>query len=135
MSSLTSYELALIVGQYHGLDSKDIIDPRLLNRGYTPEQLEILKKQTITNQTSIVSCGLAISADLKSFTEPAFHYYLTSFHSYDQHHQLPFPGTYNEQPSKIIEIFDILDQLKFDSEQRAIRKHEREQKAKNGSKR
>jgi hypothetical protein len=130
VSTLSSYELANIVGQYHGLDSKDTIDPRLLTRGYTPEQLEILKKKTITNQTSIVSCGLSIHANLKEFRHEAFHYYLTSFHAYDKHNQLPFPGSYNDQPAKIMEVFEILEQLKFEAEERAMRKHEREQRAK-----
>jgi len=132
LSSLTSYELACIIGQYHNLDAKDAIDPRLLTRGYTPEQLEMLKKKTITHQTSIVSCGLSISADLKKFKHESFHYFLTAFHTYDKRNILPFEGSYNNQPSKIIEVFDILEQLKFESEQRAMRKHEREKRAANG---
>ena len=123
---------ANIIGQYYGLDSKDAIDPRLLTRGYTEEQLEILKKKTITNQTSIVSCGLSITGDLKTFKHESFHYFLTAFQAYDKHNQLPFPGSYNQQPAKILEVFDALSQLKFESEQRTMRKHEREQRLKNG---
>lgn len=125
---MSSYERACLVGAYHSLGVKDTIDPRIANRGYTPEQLEILEKRTITKQLSYVSCGLSITGDIKQFKEPNIGYYLEAFYAYDNHGVLPFPGAFTEQPSKMIDVFEVMSQLKHEEENKIRQQIDREQK-------
>ena len=130
LSILSSFEMANLIGSYYKLSKKDSVDPRLLERGYTPEQIAILMKQPITQKTNIISCGLKITGDLDQFKEPGLNFYLSAFHAYDTSGILPFPGTFSEQPAKILDIFDIMSQLKFDEEDRIRKETERELKRK-----
>lgn len=126
LSTLSTFEMANLIGAYYKLGSKPRIDPHLLARGYTPEQIAALDKSIITKQNNINCCGIKITGDLDQFNEPSLNFYLPAFHSFDEKGINPFPGSYSEQPSKIIDIFDILAQIKLDETQKIQREHERE---------
>ena len=78
----------------------------------------------------IESCGLRIKAELKDFEYPYFDFIVTIFNRYDTNGTLPYPGALVDQPAKIIEIFNILEVLKAEQEEKARIKAEREAKKK-----
>ena len=134
LSSVGSYEHALLVGHYNSLSAKDQISSELLDRGYTPQQIAILEKRTITDKTSVISCGLKFYGDLARFSHSSFSYYMQTFHAFDNHGTLPFKGTFNDQPAKILEIFDIFFELKHEQQERMHKDAEREQRRLNNGK-
>ncbi|MCK5616156.1 hypothetical protein KAR91_80575 [Candidatus Pacearchaeota archaeon] len=130
VSTLSPFEMANLIGSYYNIIQKDSIDPRLLERGYTPEQIKALNETVVKKNPTITCSGVLIKGDLKQFKEPSLNFYISSFYAYDNHGTLPFDGPYSKQPSKIFDIFDILSQIKFDEEERSRIKHEREQSRK-----
>lgn len=134
-STVSSYEYALIVGSYHAIGAKERIDPQLLQRGYTKEQIAELEKRTISNQDILYSCNLKITGDLKRFKHESFYFYLTAFRAYEEHGILPFSGAYGDQPAKIIEVFEVFEQLKFEETQKIYKEQEREMKRLNNGRR
>lgn len=128
ISTLSSYERACIVGNYQFLGAQDTIDPKIKSMGYSPEQLAMLEKKTITKQYTANSCGLKLTGDYKQFVEPSLGYYLEAFYAYDNQGVLPFPGSFTEQPSKILDIFEILKQMQSEEENKIRQQIERNQK-------
>lgn len=125
---MSSYERASLIGNYHALSVKESIDPSIKNRGYTAEQLKNLENKTQVRRVSINSCNLSITGDLKQFNEPNLGYYLEAFYAYDNHGVLPFSGSFSEQPSKMLDIIEILKQMQNEEETRIRKQIERDQK-------
>jgi len=117
------------------MGAKDKIDPRLLERGYTKEQIAVLEKRTITNQDVLYSCNLKITGDIKKFKHESFYYYLTAFRAYNEHGILPFSGEFSDQPSKNIEIFEVFEQLTHEENEKVYREQEREMNRLNNGRR
>lgn len=90
-----------------------------------------MKHKQINNEF-IVSAGLKISGDIKRFEYPYFGFILSAFQQFENG-TLPFNGSYSDQPSQILEIFEVLTQLKFETEEKNRKELEREQrKLRNG---
>jgi len=121
------------VALFHAAEKPTTLDPRLLDRGFTPEQLEVLRK-TVTEEVAqyeITSLNVRISGDLRRFSFPEFDYVTNLHYIYKQTGALPYPGSISEQPAKIIEVFNIMDQLIMERQHREMEKRQRELK-KNG---
>ena len=128
LSTISSYERACLVGNYHFLGNKDNIDPKIQSMGYTKAQLAMLEKQTVTKQYAVNSCGMNITGDYKQFIEPNIGYYLEAFSAYDNHGVLPYTGSFTEQPSKILDLFEIFKQMQNEEETKIRKQIERNQK-------
>lgn len=126
LSSLTGSEYIILVGHYNKLVHKPSVDPRLLARGYTEDQIKMMQKASQEKQLEIISCNLHFKSDLSQFTFPRFNFLMTVHQQYSQFGNLPYPGTISEQPAKIIEIFNVLDSLKLENEIRQREEHQRE---------
>lgn len=130
ISSISNYEYVAIIANYHGASAADFIDPRLLQRGYTPEQLEVMmqRAQAESWQRSTTSLNLEITGDLKRFKYDEFDYVVTLYNVYDKSGTLPYAGSTSEQPAKILEIFNLIEQLNLERRQREQAEHERKAK-------
>lgn len=128
-SSLSAVEYILLVGQYNHILSggKEEIDPAISNRGYTPAQLEVLKKNKRSN-TDVRSCGVRFTTHLSRFKYPLFGYVSACFQNYERG-LLPYPGSVSEQPNKIIEIFNVLSTVRLEHEKRIADEHAKKAKA------
>ncbi len=119
-----------IVGHYNRLTTKKRIDPRLLSRGYSEDALKMLQDRMKDSHEELISLDLHLKGSLDRWDYPYFNYVMTLFDGYDRHGLLPFKGTHAEQPSKILEIFQVLDQLKTEREARIQEEQQREQQKK-----
>jgi len=128
ISSLSNYEYTQLIGHYNSIKFKEEIDPRLLDKGYTPEVLEQIKQGMTSKATEIISLNLKLKGPFDRFKYPYFDYVLTLFEQYNSNGAMPYPGSHHEQPSKIIEIFGILNQLKYEAEEQQQKEHERKAK-------
>lgn len=123
ISSLTDSEYAAFVINYHNSGKQDE-SKALKDRGYTKEQIaHVLGKKKINRLRSL---------DLEFDDDNLVKYPWLSFsiitHQGFQQGILPYPGSLSEQPAKIIEIFSLLDQLKYEAEEQTRKRVEREQK-------
>ena len=111
ISRLSTVEYINIVGEYNFQIHGSSIDPAIYERGYTPAQLEMVKKTIIPKE--IKSCNLLITSPLEEFSFKGFDYI---FGLYSQYKKgiLPFPGPLTEQPARIIEIFNLFEQLEHE---------------------
>lgn len=126
ISSVTEYERALLVGEYLSFSKNNGIDPRLLKRGFTDQQLAEMRKAM--GSRSIIGLNIRFENDIKSYKHPNSGFIYTIFQAWDKHNALPFSGGYSEQPNKVIEYFSIMDELKFEAEQKAHAEAIRESK-------
>jgi hypothetical protein len=62
-----------------------------------------------------------------NFKYPYFSYVLNLYSQYKKG-SLPFPGSVSEQPAKIIEIFNVLEQLELEQQEKQRKAVEKEQK-------
>ena len=115
------------------MNQSDTIDPRLLDRGFTEEQLALLMKnaKNAVMGNTIRSLNVRISGDLKRFNLGFFDYILSLYHIYSKTGSLPYKGSISEQPAKVMEIMNIIERLSIERQENEIKRREREVK-KNG---
>lgn len=77
------------------------------------------------NHESYTSGGLKIVGDLERFEYPAFNYAMTLYDQYDRNGILPFEGVHSDQPAQVLEVFDLLQSLKLEQEEKARREANR----------
>ena len=80
---------------------------------------------------SVSSLNVTINGDLERFDYPEFDYVINIYHIHTKTGALPYPGSISEQPAKIIELLNILEQLNLERRQREQAEQERKLK-KNG---
>lgn len=93
----------------------------LANRGYTREQLDEMHKAMKRGNRKVPevkSLNVEFKVDLKDLEFPNFGYYYSLYNKYDNHGVLPFPGAHNEQPAKIMDIFDVLSAIDLEEQKR-----------------
>ena len=109
LSSLTYFEYIHLVGHYNKLLYKEQIDPQLLLRGFSEEQIKQMMDHKRTTVNELVSCNLHFKS-VVDWEYDHFDYVLTLFNQYNKHGTLPFPGSHVDQPAKIIELFEVVDE-------------------------
>jgi hypothetical protein len=124
ISSVSFYEYAQLVGQYNRLVHKPQIDTQLLTRGYSEEALKQMQSKMSGGVKELISLDLHFKSGLDKFMHPLFNFFM-SIHEMYSKGAMPYPGSISDQPSKIIEIFHILDQLKTE---RDIKHHEEQER-------
>lgn len=110
-----------LISNYNNVGEDDQ-EQVLRDRGYTEEQIRFTLKDTAG--TSFKS--LNVRFDEKSKLKYAYFSYVINLYTNYQKGILPYKGSLVEQPTKIIEIFQVLDQLKFESEEKMRKKREKE---------
>lgn len=122
-----------IVGHYNRLTSgeeKNSVWDAYRERGISEEQIAILKKQ-VKDQSGIEasaetrSVGLQFTTDLEEFEYPYLGYVLT-MHEQWERGTLPFEGPLSDQPSKIVEIMNLISNLKIERKEKTHKEHQRE---------
>ena len=126
-SGLSTFEYISIVGHYNKLTLDSTIDPRLLSKGYSEQALELMRSKIGKLPSEILSLDVHFKCGIETINYDQFGYTITMFDAYDKHGILPFPGSFSEQPAKIIEIFQVLDQLKGEHEKKQHEERQREQ--------
>jgi hypothetical protein len=125
-STLSAREQVELIGTYlkhrHHRPTTDIE-----SRGYTPEQLAIMRKHKGEAKTERGFLGL-VFGDLGQFDFPNFALYVDLFSAYDNHGTLPDSGPLLDQPAKIMEILGVLKSIQSEEMKLEERKLEREQK-------
>lgn len=116
-SGLSDYESATIIGHFNGLNESK---QDLKKRGYSKDLLKHIKKQ---NRTLVESLNIKFSED--GIIYPYFNYVITLYFAYKNSGILPFFGSMVDQPSKIIEIFNLLDALSDEAQKKAAKEQER----------
>jgi hypothetical protein len=128
ISSVSLFEYISIVGHYNKLVLDKKVDPRLLSRGYSDQALAELKSKMGKLPSEIISLDVHFKRGVEQFEIEYFGYAMTLFDAYDRLGILPYSGSFSDQPAKIIEIFGVLEQLKFERQQNQQEQHEREMK-------
>lgn len=128
LSSVTYWEMVNLVGHYNKLIYGESVDPRLLTRGFTEDQIKQMQKSRKGGNIEIISCNLHFKGTLDQWDHPHFGYYITLFDQYYKHGTLPFPGAHADQPAKIMEIFDLLTQLTAERDEKNRKEQEQKQK-------
>ena len=126
LSSLSTFEYAQIVGNYKTIDSKDK-ELEYRERGYSEQQIKLLKKQNKINVFSALDLQFT---NVDKVTYPLFGFIITSFMAYNKHGILPFDGPLANQPSKIIEVFEVLEALQIEKETQLRREMEKKNNGK-----
>lgn len=126
LSSLTNVEYINLVGHYNKLLHGET-QVNYKARGYTEEQIKAIEEANLRQETAqeIQSLNIVFKRNINEFNFPSFDDYYFMFDKFDNHGLLPFPGTLLEQPSKIIELFQILKNIKMEEEQRQFEEQKR----------
>lgn len=128
ISSLSGDDYINLVGQYNSVvrdNGKSEVDPRLLKRGYTPEQIEATRRTAKSKFNPVTSLNLRFKTHFSKFEYEYFDYVLHLFDQYKKGN-LPFPGCLSEQPAQIIETFQVLTALENENELRLRRQVNKE---------
>lgn len=129
MSSLSDFDRACLVAKYNSFYKKETIDPKLLERGHSPERIKYLRKTL--GVTTNISCEMEFTKDFKEYPEyEHFNFIMVANHVYTKSGNLPFPGSLTEQPSQMMEILDVVFGLDAEREEDARRKADQERKKK-----
>lgn len=122
---MSFWEYANIVGHYNRLVKEDKVDPRLLAKGFTPEQIEAMQSKMSKKPSEWISLDLHFKGNIDRWEYPIFNHIITLFDQYDRNGVLPYPGAHGEQPAKIIELFQIFEQLKIERENKLHEENKR----------
>lgn len=126
ISSFSTYDYISLVGHYNKIQHGDSIDKRLLDRGYTEAQLEILRKKQ-RRVSTIISLNLKFTS-LQEFEYSHFGYVFNLYRQFEKSGVLPFSGCMADQPAQIIEIFNTIESLELERRQQEMDEQERRAK-------
>lgn len=76
----------------------------------------------------VISLDVHFKKGIEDISIEYFNYVMTLYDTYRSHGVMPYPGSLSDQPAKIIEIFNTLEQLTIEREQRQLDEQQREQK-------
>jgi len=125
-SSLTYVEYAKVVATYNKSTGQNLMNDKLLERGYTMKQIEAL---TASNTKTQKSLNLILKPGFENLRYSNFDFYYNLFMQYEKG-VMPFPGALVDQPNKIIELFSVLQSLNSEYENRQRAEQQREMKRK-----
>jgi len=123
-SSLTTFEYIAIIANYNQIGKSDS-EQKLIDRGFSPQQIAVALKDKSFNH--IKSLNVTFTEE-KNWNLSEFGFYL-SLHQAYQNGIAPFSGSASEQPAKIIEVFNVLDSLYAEAEQKARKQAIKENKS------
>lgn len=127
ISALSTYDYITLIAHYNRLQKKDRVDPRLLTRGFTEDQLKQLQKTLGKSPDELISLNLHFKTDLTKFNYPHFNYVFRLYDRYNDAGVLPFKGSHSDQPAQIMEIFSVLEQLQMETQKELHEENQRKQ--------
>lgn len=118
ISSLSDWEYISLVGYYNSIFEDNTDTNNLLDRGYSAEAIKMLeaKLETKYSNKEVRSLNLVFNCRLDRFKVPYFNLFHSLYQQYEKHGILPFEGPLVDQPARIIEVFNVFDQLKLERE-------------------
>jgi len=114
LSSLSDVEYVQIIANYNNAD-KDDEEQVLRDRGYSEDKIRYVLKDK--QGTSYKSLNVVFHTT-KLYKYPRFTYIYGAYTAY-KNGILPTPGSFSEQPAKLIDIFNTLQQLEFEAKEAA----------------
>ena len=120
---MSDFEYVSIIANYNNIDEDDE-ETTLRNRGYSEAQIKHILKDTPGSSFKSLNVIFHTKNKLKY---PYFSYIVNLYVNYKKG-ALPYPGSVSQQPAKIMEIFDVLSQLEYESEEKMRKKVEKERK-------
>jgi hypothetical protein len=114
MSSLSNKEYVNLVGHYRWLFSERgeaTSQSDLKSRGYTDQQIEAVNRSKRKASKSFKVGNILFRKPLVEFKCDNLSYLLLLFENYEKG-LLPFNGPVSDQPAKVIDIFNILYQVR-----------------------
>lgn len=127
ISTIQTNEYVLLVASYAALITPKKGNKDLLNRKYTKQQLEFIKKTQANKQQFL---NVMFMAELDSFKHPFFNYILRSYNEYKEFGNYPNGESLNKQNNKLIEYYNVLSLLESEQEQRNLKEQEKQAKKK-----
>lgn len=116
LSSVSNEDFVNLVAHYTALINGEIDDEdELKQRGYSEEAISRMKKKKTS--TSVKLLGLHFTKPLIKFKYNYLRYVLVLFDNYEKGN-LPFPGSVAEQPSQVMDIFDIIQAIRQEAQNR-----------------
>jgi hypothetical protein len=110
------------------------VDPRLLDRGYSKEQIAVMRATMKNGGLDETKWhNLKFTKELTEYQHPHFAYLMQMHDLYREQGVLPFNGSHSDQPAQILEYFDILSQLHMDREAKMRANQEREARQMKGN--
>lgn len=135
ISSLTLAEYARIISSYNAIRLSRSLDPRLKDRGFTDEQLKILREKMKTSVTEVRSLNIKFTRPIEEFKYSQFGYVLTLYRAYKEHGTLPFPGSISEQPAQFIEILNTIEAVELEFREKELEQQKNKDKRKSSGRR
>jgi len=126
MSGVSDGEYALLVGNFNRVQGRDHA-AELKARGFSKAQIAIALKEASKVNRSQRYLDLNFEEDFKP-DYSAFSFIMGLYHPWSKYGVLPFPGSTSEQPSKIMEMFSILDKLVYEQEKADAEEQRRKSK-------
>lgn len=124
ISTLNNQEYVTLVGHYNQVGDK-ILENQLIARNYTPEGIKkVMSKMKSAPISTIRSLNVEFNTS-KIMTFEGFGYYYGLYRAYSENGVLPFEGCLADQPAKIIEIFDVFEQLKLEVEKKQLKEYQK----------
>lgn len=106
VSTLSLGEYAAIVATFQQIGTDDEKDV-LRSRGYSEAEIKIALKGKQPKVTRILDLEFS---DPPKIVYPLYDYVAHAYYAYKKG-ILPYPGSYSEQPAKIVEIFKLFQML------------------------
>jgi hypothetical protein len=79
------------------------------------------QKKAVEAFQPVTSCGLKFTKHLSRFKYPLFGYALQLFENYERG-LLPFEGSVSDQPAQVMELFSVIQNLRFEQEKKQMEK-------------
>lgn len=116
ISGISEYDWVYLSANYYSLlTGEQDQDANLKARGYSPEQIKFAKQKKQAVSTTVGP--LRFTRPTIEFKYPNISYVLTLFQNYEKG-LLPFPGSVSEQPAQIMEVFNLLRNIRNDYQQK-----------------
>lgn len=118
---MSSGEYISLIAKYNKLDGNETIN-RLKERGFTDEQIQAAMKDDSFKPIR------SLNIEFTELIIPEctyFDYYNSIYSAYLNGH-LPFPGSFVEQPAKLIDVIHTFDALYSETSQKEIDKQKKE---------
>ena len=125
ISSLSDFEYVCLIGNYNQINGDERAQ-KLKERGYSDEQIKIALSQDQAEPSMVRSLDVRFQTS-QAVNYPYFSYVL-NLYLRSREGILPYPGGYAQQPAKIIDIFNVLEQLQHETEVRQRKEVEKEMK-------
>lgn len=130
ISTLTDLEYVTLIGHYSQVGSKSL-ESQLLSKNYSSERIQQIKDKMKSMPVNTVR---SLNVEFKTnnnFIFEGFSYYYGLYRSYSENGILPFEGCLADQPCKIIEVFEVFEQLQIEKENEQLKEAKKNNKQTN----